>query len=173
MSEEIRQEELQESSQKMTKEERDELLIKWGYYNKEYSDDDSGTDEYPYCEYTGLTIRWFKKVPYDVDDEEFERIVREVSTKDKEKAEEEKANRDESTIAIIFKIIGCVVFVAGFILGIVLGKDRWGDFSFPLALAYWAGGFISGMFMFAISKIIELLQRIANNTEKTGDKSDS
>ena len=164
-------EEMQESSRRPTKEERDELLIKWGYYNKEYSDNDYRTDEYPFCEQLGVVTRWFKKVPYDVDDEEFEKITREVKENDEKEEKDKKQDRENNTIAIIFKVFGYLTFIAGFVLGIVLARVETGyyyetEFSFPLALAYWGGGFVSGMFMFAIAEVISLLNRIANNTEK-------
>ena len=184
MSEEVIKVEARESSVGMTKEKRNELLIKWGYYKKEYSDKGYKTDEYPFSESNGEAVLYYKKVPRDVSNEEFNRIAQEeidkiaqevdrIAQKEKENHKKEaeikneaymkKVALNENVIAVIFTVLGFLTFLVGFILGIVLGKDRWGDFSFPLALAYWAGGFISGMFMLAVAEIISLLQRIANN----------
>lgn len=168
MSEENNIEVVKEQQPKMTAEERDAKLIEWGYYNKEYSPDDSKSEEYPFEEYIGPTQTFYKKVPYDLSDEEFEKLVTDITKRDKEEANNKikiKGLNDSNKIATIFQVLGYVMFLAAFILGFVLGRDTsgWRDkLSFPLMLAYWGGGFVTGMFMLAIAEVITLLETIKN-----------
>lgn len=162
MSEENNIEVVKEQQPKMTAEERDAKLIEWGYYNKEYSPDDSKSEEYPFEEFNGMTSVYYKKIPKNMTDEEFERIAAKVAEKQARKRERIK---NKNIIAIIFTVLGYVVFLAAFILGFVLGRDTsgWRDkLSFPLMLAYWGGGFVAGMFMLGISEVITLLETIKN-----------
>ena len=79
-------------------------------------------------------------------------------------------NSGENRIAKILKVMAWCVFVLGFILGIVFGQvpDRWGDtqFSFALALTYWAVSFFSGMLLLGFAEIIRLLEDVKANTAK-------
>ena len=167
MSEENNIEVGQEQPQpKMTAEERAAKLIEWGYYTKEYSPDNKLSDEYPFAEYVGMIPTSFKKVPFDMTDEEFEKLVADNKKREKEekaKKEELTELNDSNTIATIFRVLGWIVFLAAFILGFVLGREpRGDDLYFPLMLAYWGGGFVSGMFMLAIAEVITLLETIKN-----------
>ena len=79
---------------------------------------------------------------------------------------------DSNPIATALKIISVIIFIGGFILGIVLGTQevKQGiyytytktEFSFAIALIYWAVSFISGMLMLGFSEIINLLNSIKN-----------
>lgn len=79
---------------------------------------------------------------------------------------------DSNPIATALKVISVIIFIGGFILGIVLGtqKAEYGvlytytktEFSFTIALIYWAASFISGMLMLGFSEIINLLNSINN-----------
>ena len=63
-------------------------------------------------------------------------------------------------ISTFLKVLAVLTFIGGFILGIVLGKNLYGDFAFAAALVYWAQGLIYGMIVLAISAIIDLLLQI-------------
>ena len=168
MSEENNIEVVKEQQPKMTAEERAAKLIEWGYYTKEYSPDNKLSDEYPFAEYVGMIPTSFKKVPFDMTDEEFEKLVTDITKRDKEEANNKikiKGLNDSNKIATIFQALGYVMFLAAFILGFALGRDTsgWRDkLSFPLMLAYWGGGFVTGMFMLAIAEVITLLETIKN-----------
>lgn len=68
--------------------------------------------------------------------------------------------------------IGSLLFIIGFIAGIKLGEVEVvkgvyttytvKEFSFGVAIIYWASAFISGMLFIAFGKIIDLLTDIKN-----------
>ena len=69
---------------------------------------------------------------------------------------------DKSKIASILKGIAVLTFIGAAILGIVLGEDHRGDFSFLIALIYWVAGFITGTMFLGFAAIIELLQDVVD-----------
>ncbi|CDX03328.1 Hypothetical protein DPCES_3442 [Desulfitobacterium hafniense] len=71
--------------------------------------------------------------------------------------------KDTNTIADILKALGLVTIVLGFIVGLIMAIDSnsyANNFSLILALPFWIGGFISGIFMLGFSEIINLLHKI-------------
>ena len=63
----------------------------------------------------------------------------------------------ENKVANILSVIALVIFIVGFAVGFVmLFNDFW------LALSYWAGTFITGMFFIGFAEIIKLLQKISD-----------
>ena len=63
-------------------------------------------------------------------------------------------------ISVFLKVLANLTAIGGLILGLVLGKDLYGDFDFNLAIVYWVLGIIYGMIILAISAIIDLLLQI-------------
>lgn len=63
-------------------------------------------------------------------------------------------------VSTIFKVLAWIVFIGGFIAGILLGKDSNGDFSFGVALVYWTAFFVAGMIYYGFAEIIQLLTDI-------------
>ena len=66
-----------------------------------------------------------------------------------------------NSVASLLKIIAIITYICGFICGIILGKDGWGDFYFGLALIYWVAGFVCGSMFLGFSEIIRLLHEIS------------
>ncbi|MBO4452756.1 MAG: hypothetical protein J5793_02360 [Clostridia bacterium] len=141
---------------------KDELLIKSGLFEKEYSTDEFDSDEYPECERDPETgrSRYYKKIPIEVSDEEYSEIL-------KYQKHTEPEYKEHNTVAIIFKVFAWVVFIVGFIAGIVLGQKEVAgyysyhtEFSFLSALKYWISSFVAGMIYLGFAEIIQLLHDI-------------
>ncbi len=177
--------------------EKNDLLIKLGLYEKEYSANNRYSYMYTEREWDRElgTYRYFRKVPVEVSDSEYEEILKyqnqdtdsadryfkkvpvEVSdSKYKEIPKYQKQDTDSAddsytnTISTALKVIAWIVFIGGFICGIVLGNvevvkgvyytytDT--EFSFAHAFTYWAISFISGMSFLGFAEIIKLLTDI-------------
>lgn len=75
-----------------------------------------------------------------------------------------------NSLSTAFKALAWIIFIGGFISGIVFGRVEVTkgyyytytetEFSFTLALIYWAASFIGGMFFLGFSEIIRLLTDI-------------
>jgi DMSO reductase anchor subunit len=71
--------------------------------------------------------------------------------------------------------IGGLIFIGGFILGIIMGFVQYNNyydyysehtmFSFSTTLYYWLRAFISGTAIVAVGEIINVLQKILNKTK--------
>ena len=72
-----------------------------------------------------------------------------------------KRNR-ENAIAIRLEVLAYIIFFGWFVVGIVLGQDEYGYFSFSAALLYWFIGIVSGLILSGFAEIIYLLQEISN-----------
>jgi len=145
--------------------ERNEVLISEGLYVKRYSEKTGYSNEYPYSEWdeNRKEMRYFKKVPIYVTDEEYEHILR---ARQKSKSAN-KTNMVANTLAAM----AWIIFIVGFIVGIVSGteefKDIYGEtldtkFEFMVALKYWIEYFIYGILVLALAEIIKLLHSINN-----------
>lgn len=109
--------------------------------------------EYPYTEWDQSTSssKYYKKVPVDVTDEEYEEILKYSSLSNK------------NPISLTLTICSVIVYIIGFISGIVLGDTLSPyDFSFGIALAVWMTAFINGTVLLAISELINLLKKISD-----------
>ena len=69
---------------------------------------------------------------------------------------------DSNPIATALTIIAIIDFIGWFIIGIVLGRDFYDDFSIIHALLYWVIGAVSGIMLLGFSEIIKLLHSINN-----------
>ncbi|MEI6579130.1 MAG: hypothetical protein WCN92_06645, partial [Eubacteriales bacterium] len=67
--------------------------------------------------------------------------------------------KSDNTVAKILTVIALIIFILGFIVGLVILFT--GDLPFGLVLSYWAGSFVSGMFFISFAEIIKLLQNIS------------
>ena len=143
---------------------REEFLLNEEICEKEYSPDNKESFEYSNREWSDKEhkYKYYKKIPIKITDEEYEMIL-------KAQTDDDKAS---NPIATALKIISVIIFIGGFILGIVLGTQEVEqgiyytytktEFSFAIALIYWAVSFISGMLMLGFSEIINLLNSIKN-----------
>ena len=65
----------------------------------------------------------------------------------------------ENGVAIAIRILALITIIGGLILGFILGKDPYYDeFSFALAVVYWAAGIVTGIILLGFAEIIRLLQ---------------
>ncbi len=143
---------------------KNDYLISLGLYEKIYSPDNKYSKEFNFSEWdTEAQInRWFKKIVFDVTDEEFEEIKKLCG-------ENKNTSLDNSNpVATALTVIAILIFLCGFIAGIVLGNVEVGsiythtEFSFAIAFTYWAISFISGIMMLGFAEIIKLLTSIKN-----------
>lgn len=144
--------------------EKRKLLMDLGICEKEYSQSSAWSEEYPDYEYDQETKegRYFKKIPINVTDEEYEEILKYCKQSDNTTP----VNK-ENKVAKVLTGIAYAIFIIGAILGFVMGytKDILDDtysFSFAIAIAWWCVSFIGGMFMLGFAEIIKLLNAIKN-----------
>lgn len=65
----------------------------------------------------------------------------------------------ENGVASAIRILALITIIGGLILGFILGKDPYYDeFSFALAVVYWAAGIVTGIILLGFAEIIRLLQ---------------
>lgn len=111
------------------------------------------TAEYPFSEWDqkASMTKFFKKIPVEVTDEEYEEI---------KKYSSHFTLIKKNKIASILTFCSIVVYIAGFISGIALGDALSYDFSWGAAFVVWMTSFINGTILVAISEIINLLDDI-------------
>ena len=149
------------------KQQRDAFLIEEGMYTKEYAPDDKQSDEFHEYEWSikENKNRFYKKVAIEITDEEFE-MVKELNEKTK------KIHRVNNPVGVALQVIAWIIFIGGFIAGIVLGNVEVTkgiyysytatEFSFAIAFTYWSVSLISGMLFLGLSEAIKLLNEINN-----------
>lgn len=148
------------------------ILIEEGLYTKVYAPEnatDEELKEYPYYD-----TAYYKCVPIEVTDEEFEEVLKYRKISDNEEKNLKEIEQDDEPdnyngVAVCFVVFAVLTFVGGFILGIVMGAEGassyYGsdsDFNFGLAIAYWVASFVSGMTFIAIAEVLKLLTAIKN-----------
>lgn len=144
--------------------EKRKLLMNLGICEKEYSQSSAWSEEYPDYEYDQETKegRYFKKIPINVTDEEYEEILKYCKQSDNTTP----VNK-ENKVAKVLTGIAYAIFIIGAILGFAMGytknipEDTY-YFSFAVAVAWWCVSFIGGMFMLGFAEIIKLLNAIKN-----------
>ncbi len=144
---------------------KEKTLIDLGLYEREYSDSDYPSEEYPFAEWDEFLHenRYYKIVNLDVSDEDYEKILK--STRIPVKA-------SVNNVAVALKVVAGLIFLAGFILGIVGGNEAGEvasyfsadepEFSFTVALVYWGVTLLGGMFFLALGEITDILHEIKN-----------
>jgi len=137
--------------------EKEKTLIDLGLFEKVYSTSDEAIEEFPFIEWdseNSVNV-YFKKVPIEVSDEEYEEI--------KKYAKDSKnTDKKDNIIASILKKIAWCVFIVGAIAGLALGNLGYRGFSFGITLIYWFASFISGITLLGFAEIIQLLTDIKN-----------
>lgn len=133
-------------------------LISAGLYEKEYSEKDEYSYEYPEVEWddNNNKSKYFKKIPIQLTNEEYEKF---------KKIYYSSALKPTNPIATVLSIIAVIIYVAGFIAGIVIGvevAEFYEDFAFGTAFVYWATSLISGTLFLGFAEIIKLLNDIKN-----------
>ena len=142
----------EEEKKKWHDEEKYKILTEAGLFDKICVENDPNDDEI-FTEYDpeNQCQSYYKMIPIDVTDEEYEEIKK--VSKEMIKCEEPKSN----VIATILKVVGIIIFILGFISGLVIGEN-----SFALTFAFWVASFINGMMFLSLAEIISLLNDIKN-----------
>lgn len=100
----------------------------------------------------------------NLEDKNQNRIINgSLQTTTTEKNEDTQTN----SISEIIKIIGFIEIIAGVFLGLFVGS-QFREFSWLLALPWWAISFIAGMLLIGFSEVIRLLHEI-NEQMKTSE----
>ena len=137
---------------------RDEFLISEGLFERVYyeENEEENRADYPFYEWDtkGNVSRYYKKVPIEVTDEEYEQI--------KKYAGMDSAPGNNNVIANVLTVIAWLTYICGFIAGIILGQDAGIEFDMQVAFIYWATTFVSGTMLLGFAEIIKLLTAIKN-----------
>lgn len=152
----------QEESAQKKREEYDELksktLIKLGLVEKEYAPNDTIGEGY--IEWDFDCNKYYKFVPIDITDEEFEELLKWLPAESKKEETTKK-----SGVAMILKVFAWIIYIGGFIAGFLLGTDRWGNPTL-LTLVWWIVFLLVGTMYMGFAQILELLSEIKDNTKK-------
>ena len=147
---------------KMFEESKQKALIDLGLFEKVYSPDNKYSNEFFLSEWdsTNQITKYYKKVAIEITDEEYQEV----------KKYSKEVPAENNAVAVALKIIACIIFIGGFIAGIVLGTvevekgyyytytDT--EFSFAIAFIYWCISLISGTVFLGFAEIIRLLDAI-------------
>ena len=147
----------QEADQLKKDKKKEDLLLELDLYDKVYAPDNDCSDEYPYCDWddeNGVNL-YYKKVPIEVTDEEFEAL--------KDCAENYDEIEVRNPVATTLTVIAWIIYICGFIACVILCND---DFVAD-GLYLLAGSFISGTVFLAIAEIIKLLFKINKKLDKS------
>ncbi len=154
----------QEEKRKKFEEEKAKTLMDLEICERVYADKTTYSIDFPYAEYddSGNVINYYKKAPIEVTDEEYTEILKHTNN----------STTVDSSIAIALRAIAFIIYLGGFIAGIVLGNVEvvkgtyyhYTDTEFSLAIAfvYWCAAFISGTMFLGFAEIIKLLNDIKN-----------
>ncbi len=152
-----------DSETKKYEETKQKTLIDLGLYEKIYSPDNKYSEEFSSSEWDSAnqTNKYYKKAPIEITDEEYQEV---------RKYSKEEVSTENNTVAVALTIIAWLIFIGGFIAGIVLGTvevekgyyytytDT--EFSFAIAFVYWCVSLISGTMFLGFAEIIKLLDAI-------------
>ncbi|MFD2330241.1 hypothetical protein ACFSR7_13410 [Cohnella sp. GCM10020058] len=69
-----------------------------------------------------------------------------------------------NTVSVVLMGIGILIIAIGFIAGIGLGKDAYGEFSLAAALYWWLSALAAGFLFIGLSEVIHLLQKLLDRT---------
>ena len=137
---------------------KQDFLMREGLTQKAYSPFDHYTDGYPESYYDKKTdkVYYYKTVPISVTDEEFEQL------KEASKYGGTQKEENSNGVSVALKVIAWIIFIGGFIIGIVLGDESGSrnEFDFVAALSCWATTFVSGIIFLGFAEIIRLLHDI-------------
>ena len=131
-----------------TKEEEKEkiaqVLMSKGIYEKKFVDSFHSN-----AKWDSNAQQYFITKPIKITNEEYEQLKDIVKPK------------TQTAISICLQVIAWIIFIVGFIMGIILGQDHyWNDVVTPIIC--WATSLISGVLFLAIAKTINLLNDIKN-----------
>ena len=153
---------------KKIKQERKDFLLSEGLFEKKYAPNgEYDSSEYPEYEWDETTkeSKYFKFVPIEVTDEEYEQIKKANQLTYKTT----KTNK-LNPIYVTLVTAAILIFVSTFISGSLFATETYSgyyythtDFHFDIALIYWGIGCVSGIFFLALAEIIRLLDKKYND----------
>ena len=144
---------------------KDDILVKIGLCEREYSKD--GQYSLTYNKKDEQVNGWYREVPIEVSDEEWQAIL--AAYRKGDQTGGVSAPPVTNSRASIIKAFAIIALVLGIGLGIRAGSEysKWtGEFGFNLALPFFVAGFVSWLILMATSDVLRLLQEISNNTRK-------
>jgi len=155
--------------QKIINQKKSALLIREGLYYKTLVGKGEGLSYEENVDskwnYDTGQYEYYKKIPIEISDEEYEELKRVCAP-----MQEEIVDNVDNKIVTALQVIAWTMYIGGFFAGIALGSvevisgsyftytDT--EFSFAIALTYWAVGLISGTMFLGFAEIIKLLESI-------------
>ena len=147
--------------EKWNDKEKYKILTEAGLYDKICVEDDPNDDEiFTEFDPENQCQSYYKMVPIDVTDEEYEEIKKYLKI---------KVETENNPIASALTVIAWILFIGGFVAGIALGMVEvegyyysHTEFSFAVAFIYWCIALISGTMFLGFAEIIKLLDAIKN-----------
>lgn len=162
-----------EAEKKKYEAEKQKTLLELGLFDKVYAPDNKYSKEYYLYEWDDAraTTKYFKNVPIEITDEEYQEVKKYLKKDTPENnpfvMEDNPIATESNPIATALTVIAWIVFIGGFIAGIVLGTVEvdgyyfdYTEFSFAIALIYWSVSLISGTMLLGFAEIIKLLNAI-------------
>lgn len=164
-----------ESTKVVDEEEKNAMLLKLDLCEREYSQENKRSAEYPCCDYT--TGRYYKEVPIKVTDEEYQELIKYANETQHSNASGTSGGvtpwKVNNNIADVLQFFAWVLYIGGFITGIVFGNESIdvGFYSFShtetkfmwsVALTHWCTAAVSGTILLGFAEIIKLLEAIKN-----------
>lgn len=157
--------ELEEIQKEKKQSAKESFLIEEGFCNKVYAPESGefSKSEYSYSEYDKEKEAYFyyKLVPMDISDEDYESMLSAYSAVEDELDDEDDDDEEDipnNNIAIFMIVASVIIYIAGFVGGIVAGNNfnRY-EFTWWLAFAIWIPTFVYGSLLLGVSEIIKLL----------------
>ncbi len=159
-----------EPTQAVSEEEKNAMLLKLDLCEREYSQENKRSAEYPCCDYT--TGRYYKEVPIKVTDEEYRELIK-YANESKEDNLTYAPDETKNPVAGFLWFIAMALYIGGFLSGIVFANktvDVGGyyysrtatKFMWSVALTYWCTAAVSGTLLLGFAEIIKLLEAIKN-----------
>lgn len=142
-------------STKESIEQKEAFLIELGLFEKEYNPNDYFDSKYP--RFDSDLEKYYRHVPIEVSDEEYEEIKKYASIKDDSSIQ---VDSKTNVIATILRVFAWMTCLCGFILGVIAGKVSSYEFSFSAALTLWIEAFVQGTMLYGFAEIIKLLQEL-------------
>ncbi len=133
--------------------EKSKFLFELGLFEKEYSPNNEFSSEYYFSEWDGSATKYFKKVPVQITDEEYEEIKKYANIK--------TSDNGRNIVADMLTAIAVAIYVIGFIASFFLGVNGYGEIS-DMLIVWWIVFFVAGTIYLGFAEIIKLLQNIKN-----------
>jgi hypothetical protein len=137
--------------------EREQQLIALGLFEKEYSDERH--PDYPNVDPD--TGKYYRIVPIEVTDEEYDMICSYAK-------EGKKERLGRNSVASALKTVAWLIIIIGIVVGLItaIGSEYIGsEYDGGLPLTIWLSAIIAGVLFLGFAEVIILLQTIANKMD--------